>query len=392
MSIKKLKNITRKIKTPFYLYDCGLINRKYYDLKNYLPKETEIFYAIKANPDRRIVSLLGRLGAGADVASAGELLIALKSGIKPNKISFAGPGKTEEELRLAIQKDIASISVENQGELRILDKLSRHTKRNVSISIRINPITGSSGSAIRMGGGSQQFGIDEEEVPQTIRLIHKSKYLNFIGLHMHAASQILSEIAIANNIRYLADYCIKLQNELNIKVRIINFGGGWGIPYHQGQRVLNLRLLCKTIKNIFAEDSAVTHFRNTRLIFEPGRFLVGEAGVYVTKVLYKKRSRGKIFLIVDGGMHQNLAAAGLLGEGIKRNRIIGVINNKKYGREEITTIAGCLCTPLDILARDIKLPICEEGDFLYITSSGAYSYSASPLMFLSHSLPKEIII
>ena len=392
MNIKKINSVIKRVKTPFYLYDSEMIKEKYSKLRNNIPKKMEIFYAIKANPNKNIVSLLAGLGAGCDVASVGELKIALKSGIKPDKISFAGPGKAEEELKFAIEKNIYSISIESQAEMHVIDKLTQKAKRVANVSIRINPATGSLNAAIRMGGGSQQFGIDEELVPWVIKIIRGRKHLNFKGIHMHIGSQILSEETIASNIKYLLEYCIKLQKDMGIEIPTINFGGGFGIPYYQEQKGLNTEVLGRAIKAVFHEEDVKSNLNQARFIIEPGRFLVGEAGIYATKILYKKISRGKVFLIVDGGMHQNLAAAGLLGEGLRRNRILGAITKKSSKQKEIVTVAGCLCTPLDILARDVDLHKCEPGDYLYITCSGAYGYSASPLTFLSHPTPSELFI
>jgi diaminopimelate decarboxylase len=392
MNIKNINSVIKRVKTPFYLYDSQILEENYSRLRTSIPKEIEIFYAIKANPNKNIIPLFANLGAGCDVASTGELNAALNSGVKPDKISFAGPGKTDEELKLAITKSIASISIESENEAHVIDKLAQKAKKVANVSIRVNPASGSLNAAIRMGGGSQQFGIDEELVPGVIKIIQGRKNLNFKGIHMHIGSQILSEETIANNIKYLLDYCIKLQKDMNIKISMINFGGGFGIPYYQEQKGLNIKLLGMMIKSVFYEKDTKLNFSKTRFIIEPGRFLVGEAGIYVTKILYKKVSRGKIFLIVDGGMHQNLAAAGLLGEGLRRNRILCAITKRNSKQKEIVTIAGCLCTPLDLLGHDISLPKCEPGDYLYITCSGAYGYSASPLMFLSHPIPKEIFI
>lgn len=389
---EKLKKLVRQKGTPAYIYERAAIKGAYAALRKHLPRDIEIFYAVKANPNKAVVAFLGKLGAGADVASSGELEIALKSGIKPSLISFAGPGKTKEDLVFAIRKKIAAISIESDAEALLVNELSKRMKRVTSVTVRINPLAGSKQAGLRMGGGSQQFGIDEENVPEVVKIIKKCRNLVFSGVHMHTSSQILSEEVIADNIRYLLDFCIRLQNKFDVDIRHVNCGGGLGIPYYAGQKPLDNRKLGLLIKRAFEQTDAGRHLKQSRFIMEPGRYLVGEAGAYVTKVLYKKKSRGKTFLIVDGGMHQNLAAAGLLGEGLRRNRIFGAITKKNTSRREIVTVAGCLCTPLDILARDIELPQCEPGDHLYITCSGAYGYSASPLGFLGHSLPFEIVV
>ena len=390
--INKLRKALRGADTPFYFYDTSIIKKTYADLRKYLPTDLEVFYAIKANPHKKIISLLSRLGTGADVASAGELRIALTSGIRPDKISFAGPGKTKDELKYAISKNIASISVESDTEVIMVNELSEKMKRVANVAVRINPAFGSQQAGLRMGGGSQQFGIDEECITETVKTIKTCRNIAFTGIHMHTGSQILSEETIAENIRYLLEFGIKLQSGSGASIKLVNFGGGLGIPYYEGQKALDTDKLGRLIKKVFDKTKAKTYLKHARYIIEPGRYLVGEAGVYITKVLYKKCSRGKIFLIVDGGMHQNLAAAGLLGEGLRRNRIFGAITAKHTKKTEAVTIAGCLCTPLDIFARDITFPRCEAGDYLYITCSGAYGYSASPAMFLSHPLPKEIVV
>ncbi|MCM8791342.1 MAG: alanine racemase [Candidatus Omnitrophica bacterium] len=393
VDINKIKRAISMTRTPFYLYDRASIKKAYYSLSGILPKSFRIYYAIKANPNAHIVSLLGRLGAGADVASMGELRIALKAGIRPSMISFTGPGKTEEELSFAIRNKIGSISVESEDEISLIEKLSTRARKVSSVVIRINPAFASETAGIRMGGGSQQFGIDEEAVPSALKLIKGCCHIDFAGVHMHTGSQILSEDTIAKNINYLLNFCLRLQDKEDIKLNMINFGGGLGIPYYYGQRPLDLKRLGSLIKDTFAKVQANKVFKKTTFIIEPGRFIVGQSGIYVTKVLYRKTSRGKAFLIVDGGMHQNMAAAGLLGEGLRRNRIIGTIfSGKKVSKKERVTVAGCLCTPLDILAHDIELPVCAPGDYLFITCSGAYGYSASPLGFLTHQMPPEVIL
>jgi diaminopimelate decarboxylase len=392
LSPKKIKSAVAGTKTPVYLYDRDCIKNSYYSLKKNLPSDIEIFYAVKANPHKDITAFLGRLGAGADVASAGELRIALKSGVRPDKISFAGPGKTKEELKYAVNINIASISVESDAETLIVNELSGKMKRVTNVAVRVNPAFGSQQAGLRMGGGSQQFGIDEERVPETLKTIKACRNLFFTGIHMHTGSQILSEETFVENMRYLLEFCIKLQAASAADIKWINFGGGLGIPYYKGQRALDIGNLGRLIKKAFDKTKAKSYLKHARYIIEPGRYLVGEAGVYITKVLYKKRSRGKTFLIVDGGMHQNLAAAGLLGEGLRRNRIFGAITTKHTKQTEVVTVAGCLCTPLDILARDLTLPKCEPEDYLYITCSGAYGCSASPVNFLSHPSPIEVVI
>lgn len=391
-NINKIKRALRNTSTPFYLYDTSSIKKNYLDLKNHLPQNFDIFYAIKANPHKKVVSLLCSLGAGADVASAGELTKALASGVKPSNISFAGPGKTEEELEFAIRRNIASISVECREEALIIDTLSRKLKKRANVSVRVNPALGSLHGGVRMGGGSQQFGIDEETVPEVIEVIKNCRHIDLIGVHAHTGSQILSEETLAENMVFLLNWCIQLTERTGVTVKFINFGGGLGIPYYQGQKELDVKKLGLLINGVVNTPEVKKRLKNVRFVIEPGRYLVGISGVYVTRIIYKKKSREKTFLIVDGGMHQNLAAAGLLGEGLKRNRTFGVIRRKGSAQKEIVTVVGCLCTPLDILARDIELLMCEVGDYLYIASSGAYGYSASPLMFLSHSLPDEVII
>ena len=391
MNTKKIERVIKSVSTPCYIYDLKTIKSSYLDLRKNIPPNIEIFYAVKANPNKNIVSFFNRLGAGADVASGGELGIALRAGMKPDRISFAGPGKTAEELTLAIQKNVGSISAESIGEVDLIAAVARKNKKTANVSVRINPASESLYAALKMGGGSQQFGVDEETAPKLIRVISKERSLRLTGIHMHACSQVLSEETVASNIKYLLEYGKKIQRQVGISIQRINFGGGLGIPYYKGQEKLNIKRLGKLINKIFDEIGVRKHFRNTRFFIEPGRFLVGEAGIYVTKVLYKKRSRGKTFLIVDGGMHQNLAAAGLLGESIRRNRLIEVATKARTLKKETVTIAGCLCTPLDILARDIALPVCGPGDHIIIPCSGAYGYSASPLNFLSHPAPKEIV-
>lgn len=384
-----LTELVQKVgKTPFYIYDSSLITQRVNILRNVLPSAIHLHYAIKANPMPEIVNHMAGLVDGLDVASAGELEIAVKSGIEREHISFAGPGKTISELRRAIDAGII-INIESETEMHRIAVIAKETGTRPSVAIRVNPDFELKSSGMKMGGGGKQFGIDSELVPGILGSLSKLP-LDFTGFHIFCGSQNLRCDAIIDAQNKTIDLADRLATFAPQPIRLLNIGGGFGIPYFPGDQPLdiapigaNLAKQLPKIKNRFPEAEIVIEF---------GRYLVGEAGIYVCEIIDKKISRGETFLITNGGLHHHLAASGNFGQVVRKNYPV-VIGNKIVGKaREIASVVGPLCSPLDTLASQMDLAKAEIGDLVVVLQSGAYGFTASPLRFLSHPEPGQIMV
>ena len=324
------------------------------------------------------------------MASGGELLQALAAGCPPQSILFAGPGKTDRELRLALSREIGEIHVESLGEARRLDRISRERGRTSRIALRINPNEQAQGGAMRMGGKAAPFGIDEEHLPEILNEMAALPNLEVAGVHLYAGTQILDPKILLAQYGKAVGLAEQVAALLNRALRTIDFGGGLGIPYFPHERELDLGDFGPQLRAIVTRVESTLLLSKARLIIEPGRYLIGECGLYVSSITDIKLSRGKKFMILDGGMHHHLAASGNLGQPIKRNFPIAVLNRLNSESKETVDVVGPLCTPLDVLGRSILLPVAEVGDLVGVFQSGAYARSASPLGFLSHPAPPEI--
>ena len=383
-------DIVANYSTPLYIYDRGVIHWRYNALREKMPKELQIYYAMKANPNVDILRELGQLYDGFDIASAGEMKRAMEAGVAAEKMSFAGPGKTEEELHFAVANGIGTISVENPQEVELLRCIGEKLNAKVNILIRVNPDFELSKSGMKMGGGPKQFGIDSVHVPSLITKINNEDKLKFCGIHIFSGSQNLDADAIVDSFKKIVEYAESLIEELNISIDILNLGGGFGIPYIFKDRDVDLVKIGSAVHSLLLESR--NKLPQTRFIIELGRFIIGESGLYVSKVLYKKKSHDETFLILDGGMHHYLAASGNLGQKlVHRPMPITTINRLNNPAEKVNVV-GPLCTPLDTFGFNVEIPAANEGDLIGIMNAGAYGYSASPLGFLSHENPPEILI
>ena len=375
--------------TPFYAYNKKLIADKISALKESLPTKIKLHYAIKANPYPPLVHFIQPLVSGFDVASKNEMLLALQTGIDKQDISFAGPGKSDKDLESAIIAEV-TLHVESSNEIKRITELAQQLKLTANIAIRINPSFELKGSGMRMGGGAKPFGIDEEQVVAVIQNLD-DKHLNLRGLHIFAGSQSLSAEAIIQMHQETFALAAKLLDLLPQPLDYINIGGGLGIPYFANEKPLELDDISQNLDQLIKKYPKVAA---TDLIMELGRYLVGEAGIYVSKVIDKKVSREQTYLVCNGGLHHHLANSGNLGQIIRKNYPVA-IGNKLYAEQanqEQVNVVGPLCTPLDILAQSITLPKADIGDFMVIYQSGAYGASASPQKFLSQTPVYEILI
>lgn len=375
-------------RTPFYAYDRRLLDSRVKALRAVLPMAVKLHYAMKANPMPALVCHMAGRVDGLDVASAGELKIALDSGMAPEEISFAGPGKRREELAQAVAAGVL-LNVESFREARILAELSAELGLPARVAIRVNPDFELKLSGMKMGGGPKQFGVDAEKVPELLAEVGQMG-LAFEGFHLFSGSQSLKADAICDAQRKSVELALRLAQTAPNPVKVLNIGGGFGIPYFSGDQPLDLAPIGDTLHQQVArlrEEMPTAH-----LVIELGRYLVGEAGLYVCRILDRKLSRGQVFLVADGGLHHHLAASGNFGQVIRKNYPVAIGNRMNAERREIASVVGPLCTPLDILADRMELPEAEPGDLVVVFQSGAYGLSASPQAFLSHPLPAEVLV
>ena len=374
--------------TPFYAYDRKLLTARVEALRAVLPAEISLHYAIKANPMPAVVSHMARLVDGLDVASGIELRVALDTGMDPREISFAGPGKSEAELSQAVAAGIL-INVESIRELGLLATIGQRLARAARVAIRVNPDFELKSSGMKMGGGPKQFGIDAEQVPHALAEVARLG-LKFEGFHIFSGSQNLRPEAICEAQTKALAMAVRLAADAPSPLRSLNLGGGFGIPYFPGERALDLLPIGTHLEGIV--DSARTSLPGAELVIELGRFLVGEAGIYVSRVVDKKVSRGEVFLVTDGGLHHHLSASGNFGQVIRKNYPVEIGNRAGASRREVASVVGPLCTPLDLLADRMDLAVAEPGDLVVVFQSGAYGLTASPTRFLSHPEPVEVLV
>lgn len=382
-----LRRIAEICGTPFYAYERRALASKVRSLRTWLPDGIELHYAIKANPMPALVGYLAGLVDGFDVASQAEMVLALNAGMAPAQISFAGPGKTRAELQAALAAGIV-ITLESWGQWQQVKQLAQQTGYPALLAIRLNPPFQLKASGMQMGGGPQAFGIDAEQAPALIADIRQSGQ-RLVGLHIFAGSQNLLVDGLQDCYQKAFQLAFELL-PLTGPLDWINLGGGMGVPYFPGEQPLQPASLGPVLQELLSRLRATAPA--SRLILELGRYLVAEAGVYVCQILERKVSRGQTYLICDGGLHQNLAASGNLGQILRKNYPVVVGHKVQAPAEERVQVVGPLCTPLDRLGDNLDLPLTAEGDLIVVLQAGAYGPSASPLGFLSHPAPAELLL
>jgi diaminopimelate decarboxylase len=375
--------------TPFYAYDRRLITDRVAQLRAALPADVHLHYAIKANPMQAVVQHLAGLVDGFDVASGGELKVVLDTTMPPDKISFAGPGKGERELRQAIAAGIV-INLESGRELDRIAAIAAETGRRPKVAVRVNPDFELKSSGMKMGGGPKQFGVDAEIVPALLARM-KTLPVEFYGFHIFSGSQNLKAEAIIEAQTKTLELARRLAAHAPGPVRLLNLGGGFGIPYFPGEQPLDLAAVGANLAALMPD--ARRDFPEAEFVIELGRFFVGEAGLYVSRVIERKESRGQIFLVMDGGLHHHLAASGNFGQVVRKNYPVLVGNRvEAEGEAQPASAVGPLCTPLDVLGDRMNLGHAREGDLVVVLQSGAYGLTASPTAFLGHPAPVEVLV
>lgn len=374
--------------TPAFIYSSDFLRRRAGELRAAMPSRLDLHFAVKANPFLPLLKVMSELVDGFDIASGGELAIVQAAGINPLLISFAGPGKRTEELEAAIRAG-ATINLESEGEAERALAAAERLGITPRLAIRVNPDFDLKGSGMKMGGGAKQFGLDAERVPALVRRVVDAG-AEWRGFHIFAGSQALDAAAIIETHAQTLKLAARLAQESGVPLPHCNLGGGFGIPYFPGDRPLDIAAIGAALEDEFSRlpDS----LSDTRFCIELGRYLVGEAGVYLTRIVDRKISHGEVFLIVDGGLHHQLAASGNFGTVVRRNYPVAIASRFDAAAEEEVSVVGCLCTPLDRLADKAGLPHADVGDLVAVFCAGAYGATASPANFLGHGPAVELLM
>lgn len=374
--------------TPFYAYDRSIMTQKVQELRNLFPEQLHLHYAMKANPMPAVVHHMAGLTDGIDVASMAEMHVALDTGIAPDTISFAGPGKTHKELTAAIAAGIM-INMESEGEMERIAALAKALQLTPIVSIRVNPDFELKSSGMKMGGGPKAFGVDAERVPAMLTRCAELE-LDFRGFHIFSGSQNLKAESLIEAHTKTFELAYRLAQAAPAPLQWLNIGGGLGIPYFPGEQYLPLDEVATNLKVLMQEAS--TRLPGAEIVMELGRFFVGESGVYICRITDIKESRGETFAVTDGGLHHHLSASGNFGQIIRKNYPVCVANRMTGDMPEKINIVGPLCTPLDIISDKTTLPPVNIGDYIAVFQSGAYGFTASPRDFLSHPEPKQVLL
>ncbi len=374
--------------TPFYVYDRQSMTRRMAELRAAMPEGLTIKFAIKANPMPAVVQHMASLADGLDVASAGELRVALDTGIDPIKVSFAGPGKMDWELKQAIASG-AVLNLESEGEMERAAVIGEALGMQPRAAVRVNPAFELKSSGVKMGGGPKAFGVDSERVPAMLVRLGELG-IDFRGFHIYSGSQNLSAESIIEAQNKTIDLSCELAAYAPQPVRVLNIGGGYGIPLFPGDPRLDLAPIGENLERRMAE--VAERLDGAQVVIELGRYLVGEAGLYVCEVVDRKPSRGQMFIVTNGGLHQHLAASGNFGQVLRKNFPVVVANKVRGQERELANVVGPLCTPLDILASQMDLAVAQPGDLIAVYQSGAYGFTTSPIAFLSHPPPRQILV
>jgi diaminopimelate decarboxylase len=370
--------------TPLFVYDSERIALQVRRFRAAFP-DVALHYAVKANSYAPLLEVMASLVDGFDVASAGELGRVAHLGLP---ISFAGPGKREQELETAIRAGV-TINLESEGEAERSLAICAREGVKAKLAVRVNPPFGLKGSGQKMGGLPSQFGIDHDRAPALIRRIVEAG-ADWRGLHIFAGSQALQADALMELQRETVALAGSIAEQVGGSPPHVNLGGGFGIPYFAKDEPLNVETVGAALAKTLVERPKI--LAGTEFAIELGRWLVGEAGVYLTRIVDRKESRGKIFLVTDGGLHHQLAASGNFGQLLRRNYPVAIASRFATEPEEEVIVTGCLCTPLDLLADEVMLPRAEAGDLVAIFCAGAYGLSASPTAFLSQPMAREMLV
>ncbi|MFJ8004017.1 type III PLP-dependent enzyme [Streptomyces fagopyri] len=376
--------------TPAYVYDGDGLVGNLRQLRAALHPRLEIFYSLKANPNRSVYELLRSAGAGAEVSSLAELRTALAVGTPPRDILFLGPGKSPEEIATAVDARIYAIVCESFGELDLIERCARERGVRQRVLLRINPAYSVTGSRLTMGGRPRQFGIDEAALADANNLGYRYQHTHIAGIQVYMGTRILDAEIVVKNTAYVLELADRVAAATGIPLEAVDIGGGMGVAYFDGEHDLGVTEMAEQLNALL--DTFVSTHPDTRLIMESGRYLTARFGTYLMKVRYTKESMGERFAVTDGGTHHHMAAVGI-GSFVKRNFPIELLDGDGDPAEAGPwNVTGPLCTPNDMVAKKVQLPPLHPGDLLGVHRSGAYGPTASPVFFLSHGYPAEVVV
>lgn len=374
--------------TPLFVYSRAMLTRRVEHLRAAMPERLGIHYAMKANPFTPVIEHLAGLVDGFDIASGGELAMLQRSGIDPALVSFAGPGKRDRELKAAITAGV-TVNLESEGEARRALAIGGELGITPRLAIRVNPDFALKGSGMKMGGGAKPFGVDAGRVPALAKHLIGAG-AEWRGLHIYTGSQALDADALIETQGNVLDLADRLSGEVGQPLPKLNMGGGFGIPYFANDKPLDIKHIGEALAERF--ERLPDNLVETRLCIELGRFIAGEAGVYLTRILDRKESHGETYLVTDGGLHHQLAASGNFGTVVRRNYPVAIATRFDVEPEEEASVVGCLCTPLDRLADKAHLPRAQVGDLVAVFCAGAYGATASPASFLGQGPAHEMMV
>ena len=386
-----VSEIAREYGTPFYLYHGETVVERVRRVRGALG--TEVSYSVKANPSLGVCQLIAReKAAGAEVASSGELTVARAAGFEPEDIVFAGPGKTDDELERVVKEGIFADNVESLGEIERLAQIAAGMGRKIGVGLRINPAAQLMGSQMRMGGTVGQFGMDQAELEDAVEKTLSHPDLILRGVHVYTATQVFEVEPLLEHCRNIFEIALEAADYAGHPLEMIDFGGGFGVPYFEKMSEFDLERFGEGFRELLSTYRSDPRLEGCRFLFELGRYLVADAGVYVTRAVDVKRTRGKTFVVTDGGMNHHLTATGNMGQVFRKS--YPLLNLSRMGGvpEEGVAVAGPCCTPLDMFGSNIPLADPEVGDLIGVFYSGAYGFSASNLGFLSHPAPAEVLL
>jgi diaminopimelate decarboxylase len=388
-SLAEFHALADRYGTPYFLYDADEIIRRINSVRDSLDRLVEVYYAVKANPNLELLRILRTSADGLDISSLGELEQACLAGYNTGKISFAGPAKTNSELTESIQRGVGCISIESPRELMECVRISAQLGQKANIVVRVNPQFLNRSFGMKMGGKAAQFGVDEEELGAVFdQVLVNTNTLDFRGIHIYAGSQCFESPGIVAGVQNCLSIACQIEARTGLVCEVINLGGGFGAS-HTEDRELDLKALAEELTPILRQFHAASPVKR-RVVFELGRFLTADAGIYVSRVISSKESRGKTFFMVDGGLHHHLAAAGSFGAAFRANFL-----QRNLSRPDAPaikcSIAGPSCNPTDLLGIDVELARPEIGDLIGVLKSGSYGFTASPLLFLGRQTPAELI-
>ncbi|HEX7950431.1 MAG TPA: alanine racemase [Candidatus Limnocylindrales bacterium] len=385
--------LAERFGTPLYVYDLDVIDRQVAALRAVLPQVVELAYAVKANPALAIVAHLGRLGLGADVASGGELETVTRAGLSADRVVMTGPGKRDDELRRAVTAGIRAVTVESPGELARLEAIAASAGRRQPVMLRASVSEDHRLERVRLVGddGAGKFGMDAEDLVAAARCAARSRHLELLGLHAFGASNVLDAVNLVEHVAATVATARRMARAAGTGLRLVDAGGGLGIPYDAHQESLDLVRLGAGLRRVTADWATDPILRDAHLLLEPGRFLVGPAGAYLARVVDRKTVNGSVVVILDGGVHHVLRPA-LVGQEHRIRALGGRADGPDAGRLQPVTVAGPLCSGLDVFSQTAVMAPPQVGDPLAVLDVGAYGFTESMPLFLSHPVPAEVAV